>query len=82
MQHGPNLSPRSPGRAYITGNDSSRQESAVLDARLARLRKALNLWWDRTDEGTTSGDPADGVSVRQLLEDAAEQLARMKRLRR
>ncbi len=55
------------------------QEEAVLDARLARLMRALNVWWTMSGSGKGL---ADRLAVLTALGEAAEQFERIKRLRR
>lgn len=68
-------------RGYAAGLDRDRrhQEEALLDAGFAHLRKALNLWWERTGSGSGS---ADRLAVSQGIEDCNDQLQRIKRLSR
>lgn len=59
--------------------DRRHQEEAVLDARLAKLRAALNAWWIASEGGQAI---ANRLFVLQRLDEAVEQMARIKRLRR
>lgn len=59
--------------------DRRHQEEAVLDARLAKLRDALNAWWIVWEGGHAI---PNRLFVLQRLDEAAEQMARIKRLRR
>ena len=59
--------------------DRRHQEEAVLDARLAKLREALEGWWVAGSGGQAA---ANRLFVLQRLDEAAEQMARIKRLRR
>ena len=59
--------------------DKRHQEEAVLDARLAKLRDSLNAWWIVSEDGQAI---ANRLFVLQRFDEAAEQMARIKRLRR
>lgn len=59
--------------------DRRHQEEAVLDARLAKLREALNGWWIVSEGGQAA---ANRLFVLQRLDEVTEQMARIKRLRR
>jgi len=59
--------------------DKRHKEEAVLDGRLAKLREALNAWWIVSDGGQ---EIANRLFVMARLDEAAEQMARIKRLRR
>jgi hypothetical protein len=59
--------------------DHRHQEDAVLDARLAKLRDSLNAWWIVSEGGQAI---ANRLFVLQRLDEAVEQMARIKRLRR
>lgn len=60
--------------------DRRHQEEAVLDARLSRLRKSLNVWWAMSGSGKEIA--SNRLAVLAALDEAAEQLERIKRLRR
>ncbi|CAB4184845.1 hypothetical protein UFOVP1124_43 [uncultured Caudovirales phage] len=62
--------------------DRRHQEQALFHSRLVALRRALNLWWERTEDGESGGAPEDLIAIRSRLSDAVEQMEAVKRLRR
>ena len=71
-----------PRSAEMVDRTRQIQELAVLGASLAKLRKALNTWWDASKAGEEANCGAPLLAVRVALRAAAEEDGKALRRRR